>query len=259
MSQKFAPQVQALLVDLGKADVNLLGAKNNRTVAEKQAEVAALKEEKTKLRRQAAGTQIRAQDLDWDIDRLKSDLDKLVQRTAAEEAAVKEATDPEEARDLKFDLRATRRRMAELEADLAAAQQHRDAYEGHHDSAGANTDSVAAELEIAERDLAAVQESTNQRITNAQTAVDTLRERILAAAPNAADALDLYDRHAKEAGIGAAKLRGRICGACGMELPNATVAELTALPLDEMGECPECGTLLVRGATLDLVLGARSQ
>ncbi|WP_018024537.1 zinc ribbon domain-containing protein [Corynebacterium ulceribovis] len=250
MSHKIAPNEQALLVELGQADVKLLGAKNNRAVAEKQSEVDRLRAEKSQLRRQTAGTQIRAQDLEWDIDRLKSDLEKLQQRTAAEEAAIADTDDADEKRDLKFDLRATRRRTVELEAELARAEQHRAAYTDHHDSTGANTDDLLDELAVAERDLAAAREATDQRIAAATTAVEQLRARV------SADTLNLYDQRSKEAGIGAARLRGRICGACGMELSNATISEFAALPLDEAGECPECGALLVRGATLDLVLGA---
>ena len=47
-------------------------------------------------------------------------------------------------------------------------------------------------------------------------------------------------------GIAIAKLNGMQCDGCHLDLSRAEVDDIKRLPDDEMGECPNCGRLLVR-------------
>lgn len=53
-------------------------------------------------------------------------------------------------------------------------------------------------------------------------------------------------RRAQFAGVAIAALEGSRCTGCHLELSRAEADALRKLPADEVGECPECGRLLVR-------------
>ena len=61
-----------------------------------------------------------------------------------------------------------------------------------------------------------------------------------------ADLLALYDKLRESKGIGAAELRARRCGGCQLELDNAELSRIKALPSNEVVRCEECSRILVR-------------
>ncbi|MFT4286150.1 zinc ribbon domain-containing protein [Nocardioides sp.] len=64
-----------------------------------------------------------------------------------------------------------------------------------------------------------------------------------------ADLLALYDRlREQRGGVGAAELRQRRCGGCQLELDNAELLRIKALPSTEVARCEECSRILVRTA-----------
>jgi predicted nucleic acid-binding Zn-ribbon protein len=50
----------------------------------------------------------------------------------------------------------------------------------------------------------------------------------------------------QHSGVAIAKLNGMQCDGCHLDLSRAEVDDIKRLPDDEMGECPNCGRLLVR-------------
>jgi len=73
------------------------------------------------------------------------------------------------------------------------------------------------------------------------------RQRLVAELPD--PLVTLYERvRAQAGGVGAAELRRRRCEGCRLELTAADVADIAAMPKDEVLRCPECNRILVRTA-----------
>lgn len=62
-----------------------------------------------------------------------------------------------------------------------------------------------------------------------------------------AELIALYGKIAQRAGgTGAAELRARRCGGCGLELDVSELKRQAARPFDQVLRCEECGRILVR-------------
>ena len=61
-----------------------------------------------------------------------------------------------------------------------------------------------------------------------------------------AELADLYERQRGTTGVGAARLQGRRCGACRIELDRGEIARIAATPEDEVVRCSECRAILLR-------------
>ena len=106
-------------------------------------------------------------------------------------------------------------------------------FAGNQDEAGAGDlqqarDRVAQASRAIEADLAAAQ-------SRAEAARAAICDSVLAA----------YDEQREAHGVGAAKLQGRTCQGCFMELDPAFMKQLRAAADDEVLRCPECGVLLL--------------
>ncbi len=62
-----------------------------------------------------------------------------------------------------------------------------------------------------------------------------------------ADELAHYERvRAQFGGVGVAHLEGSHCSGCHMDLSPAELDIVRKVPAGELGECPQCGRILVR-------------
>lgn len=91
-------------------------------------------------------------------------------------------------------------------------------------------------------ELAAAARAASEADIDASTVTrDGLRDSLDAAL------LKQYDTmRGQHNGIAIAKLNGMQCDGCHLDLSRAEVDDIKRLPDDEMGECPNCGRLLVR-------------
>ena len=124
----------------------------------------------------------------------------------------------------------------ELEAmeRLEAAQEHLEAVTRSREEVAAARDAALAELEGALSDLAVERTSVQA-------------ERAPVAASIDPGLLALYDRLREQlGGLAAARLRGRTCEGCRLELNAVDVARITASAPDVVSHCEECGRILVR-------------
>ena len=72
-------------------------------------------------------------------------------------------------------------------------------------------------------------------------------ERKTTASGVPADLIALYDKlRNQKGGVGAAALRRRECGGCGLAINPADMATIAAAPQDEVLRCEECSRILVR-------------
>ena len=104
-----------------------------------------------------------------------------------------------------------------------------------------------AKLDALQQDLA----KTGQLRADALAEIDDARgqrsahrDELVAALD--AELVDLYERQRAASGVGAARLQGRRCGGCRIELDRGEIARIAATPEDEVVRCSECRAILLR-------------
>lgn len=124
----------------------------------------------------------------------------------------------------------------ELEAmeQQSAAQQRLAELAAQEDAVVATRESAAAQLEVAKGAGAGDEAELTARYEAARAVLNL-------------DEIALYDlQRARHGGIGIAKLVGTRCDGCHLDVSRAEIDAIKALPAGELGECPQCGRVLVR-------------
>lgn len=133
------------------------------------------------------------------------------------------------------------------------------AQRGEHDEAelAALDEQAAGEAELEEAqkhlpELEAALSASTEALAAATAALDseaaalTARRHELVAGLDASS-LGAYERVRKQfGGVGVAHLQGSHCSGCHMDLSPAELDIVRRVPAGELGECPQCGRMLVR-------------
>lgn len=147
-----------------------------------------------------------------DVQALTADLASLARRTEALEEVELEVMERLEAEEmaLAFDLAA----QEQLLADLAGVERE-----------------LADALQVIDAEAATLSAARAERVAGLDAGL-----------------LALYDKlRAQLGGLAVARLHGRTCEGCRLELNPSDVAQIAAAPQDQVVRCEECGRILVRG------------
>lgn len=239
---KADPAAQRRLLDLSEVDAELARVEHRRRTMPELAEIAEA-EQSARLRRDAmVAVQTQLDDLDREATRQEKEIEAVRAREERDRALLDgNKVGAKQVADLEHELASLVRRKAALEDDLLELMERREAVEldGKH---------AEVELAKAEEALAAAEERRAANLADLDTAQarrEADRKGMLPSIPEAL--LALYERkRASSRGIGAALLRGRRCGACRLELDRRVMASIKDAAPDEVIECEECGTILVR-------------
>ncbi len=236
------PEVQRRLLELAEIDTELARAAHRRRTLPEAQEVERLQAERTAQKDAAVAVEITLEDLDHDIRKLEGEIDavrKREQRNAERLAAG--GVPAKQLSEMEHENTSLQRRRGVLEDDLLSVMERREAADADHDRAGALVDDLDVRLEDARRELAEAEAD----IDSAERSASARRSEALAAGfPD--ELLADYERSRERAGMGAALLRARRCGACRMEIDRAEIERITTAPADEVVHCEECGAILVR-------------
>lgn len=243
---KLSPQTQAAMLEKAENQTVLDGLIARKNCLPERAELQNLRKKHSRQASDAARSKLTASDLGTDIAKLESDIAKLKAREKADRLSLGAAEDPATRRDLQHDLRSTKRRRERAEQELQQFTRMQQAYavdaNQEYDADEAHEDIVAAKqrLDDAERDLHA-------RVAIAETKIEQAQRAITGPAKK------LYSRLEQANGIPVARLNGRTCGSCFMELDVGSIHEFTTLAPEVVTFCPECGAMIVRPETLGAV------
>lgn len=244
---KLSPQDQVISLQLAEAQSLLDGLKARGNVLPERKALDELRARRVKQTRTAARSKLHARDLEMDIQRLKSDIAKMHKREKAARASLGAAEDKNTRRDLQHDMDSSQRRRKLLEKELQQFERMRQA-QGINSEMNAKEE-VDEQLRAAELRLADAERDVEIRHAAAESKIEMLREKLSAAA------LKHYDKLAATNGIAVARIDGRTCGSCFMELDVGTIHEFRGLPADDVSYCPDCGAMLVREATIAAAKG----
>lgn len=237
---------QRYLVELAALDARLAGLNYRDNHLPEQDTLDALRSSERAARDGAARAQIRLEDMTRAHRKAVGELDSLTTRAArTQERLADPATGAAEKRELRFDISAVERLLADAEATVHDLTVQREAAKSDLDHEGARVDALAGQIAEAEQ----ARSTALGDLEASLASVRRDREAVRAKAP--AELLPDYDEVLAERGAGAGELLGRRCGACQMELDNTTMAAFAKLSPDTVLRCPECRAILVRPVGTD--------
>ncbi|AWB81503.1 hypothetical protein C3B44_03320 [Corynebacterium yudongzhengii] len=234
---KLDRELQSVLLDLATAErVQIAGPVEQTTPEQKELEAL---EKKLQRTREAAGSaQMAVDDMETEILRIQEDERKLRRRERDDREQLKAATDPELRKDLEHDRYTAKSRINDLLYELKEAHDEIHALRNNRDVHGAQVDELTRQVEVARR--AAEAANSAARDVDPAERIRDLRSQL----PD--DVLTAYEEQKDENDIGAAGFNGRSCGGCHIVLPPADRAKINKTAADELPQCTNCGTYLVR-------------
>lgn len=232
---------QRSLLELAELDAELARlAHRAANLAEQQEYDTALGEQRASADRLAA-LAIAIEDIDGQVARFESEIDGVRQREDRDRKLLDSGTvNPKQLEELQHELDTLERRQASLEDSLLEVMERREQLAGEQSEEQSKAGALQANLATAghNRDeaLSDVERVRGERGARREAIVAGLDPGLVA----------LYERQRTTSGVGAARLLGRRCGACRIELDRGELARISAASEDEVIRCPECQAILLR-------------
>lgn len=237
---KLSPESQIILLELANLQRNLATSSTTTELPE-QKELDGLRAQQVRMYDAAAAAQMAVDDMENEILRIQADETKLRRRDKDSKTQLGAELDPGKRKDLEHDRYSTKSRLADLMAELQEAHNEIHALRNNRDVHGAQVDELAKQVELAVRNRDAAAEASSH-ISDPAQRLEELRARLDEAA------LAEYDSQREDNEVGAALFNGRACGGCFIMLPPADQSAIRQAPADEVPQCPNCGSYLIRKA-----------
>ena len=220
---KLDPQQQVLLLELATTQ-RLHESSGKAPESPEQAELTKATNALARQRSATHAAQRAVDDMEREILRIQADEARLRSRIADNKKQLMAATDPSTRKDLNKDLYTTKSRLNDLLSELAEAHNEIHALRTNRDLAQAAKDAAPATPTAADREhrMAEIRQSLP------------------------ADIIAAYDAQRSENSVGVAAFNGRSCGGCFIILPAGDIAAIRTAAADELPQCPDCGSYLVR-------------
>ena len=238
---KLEPKKQQVLLELSRT-LRLSAVGAQAPELPEKTELNKAEQEHKRALDAAAAAQMAVDDVENDILRIQSDERKLRKRERDDKQQLSAATDPDVRRELEHDRYAAKSRIADLMSELQEAHNEIHALRNNRDVHGARVDDAARAVETARRAFEAAQESEP---VGAERDIDAEIAELRGQLDD--ETLAEFERQRAENGVGVEEFKaGKTCGSCSMVLPPAERSAISNAPKDEMPQCSDCGSYLVR-------------
>lgn len=177
--------------------------------------------------------------VELELKRAEADLALVEQRIAKDNERLNQTSSSKDAQGIQAELETLKKRKSELE-DLELAVLER------KDECEASYKTIQADKQVIDEELAAKESANESEIMKLRSGMDlVVQQRAQEASRIDAELFALYEKKASR-GIAVGRLLNRECGACRMAIGATALAEIVALPQDEIATCPDCQAILVR-------------
>lgn len=241
MALKLDPFAQRKLLDLAAADRIIDASEHRRRSLPELAVIASGAARSAAARRDLVMAQTEVQDLDRATKKLDAEVDQVRARAQRDADRLQSGeSSPKELEGLQHEIESLKRRQATLEDEELELMEQREQAE----SALTATAAVLAEISA---ELAAAEEARDAAFADIDAVLTEQRQiRSVLVAGLPADVLAVYSRVRDSGKIAAGALTGSRCGACRLEIDRTALAEIKSAPVDQVVRCTECGAILVR-------------
>lgn len=236
------PGAQQALLQVAELDTTIARLRHRRTKLPENEQLATLQAKRNQLGEQIVAAQTRLADAKVDLAGLEKDLAPVQARLKRNEEKIESGLIEQKALQPMLDeIENLKRRISTLEDSQLEIMQRLEDETALVERVGAER----AEIETTMRGLL---QTRDHSAADLDTQIENLsgqRETLAGRLPQ--NLMDIYHKVAARAGgTGAAELRARRCGGCGLELDVAELAKHAAAAPNLVLRCEECGRILVR-------------
>lgn len=177
--------------------------------------------------------------VELDLARAEADLKLVEQRIEKDAAALNATSSSKDAQGIQSELETLKKRKSELE-DLELAILER------KEEVEATYKTVLTDKQAIDEELAAKESANEAEIMKLRSGLDlSTAQRSQQASRIDEELIALYEKKSSR-GLAVGRLLGRECGACRMTIGATALAEINAMPRDEIATCPDCQAILIR-------------
>ena len=232
---------QLSLLELAELDVELSRLNHRASHLPEQQRYAEIEADQAVVNDRIAALTLALEDIDAQVSRLESEIDGVRQREDRDRGLLDSGSvSPKQLEELQHELDTLQRRQTSLEDSLLEVMERREQLAAEQADETAKLDALQQDLaktgQLRDEALAEIEDARGQRSARRDELVTGLD----------AELVDVYERQRSATGVGAARLQGRRCGACRIELDRGEIARITATPDDEVVRCSECRAILLR-------------
>lgn len=177
--------------------------------------------------------------VELEFKRAEADLTLVEQRIAKDNERLNQTSSSKDAQGIQAELETLKKRKSELEdLELAVLERKEDCEAAYA--------TILSDKQAIDQELSAKELTNEAEIMKQRSGLDLIaQQRAQQAALISAELMAFYDKKTSR-GIAVGRLLNRECGACHMSIGATALAEITALPQDEIATCPDCQAILVR-------------
>ena len=232
---------QRSLLELADLDAELSRIEHRASHLTEQQRLEQAKADHRDANDRLASLRLAIGDLDAHIAKFESEIEGVRDREDRDRKMLEGgAINAKQLGDLQHELETLERRQASLEDSLLEVMERREELQAQQSDELGTIDTLQSELSEAQRArddaLSGIDQSRHQRASR--------RDELTAGLDP--DLVSMYERQRSRGGPGAARLQGRRCGACRIEIDRGEIARISAAADDEVLRCPECGAILLR-------------
>ena len=232
---------QLSLLELAELDVELSRLNHRAAHLPEQQRYTEIQAEQGVVNDRLSALTLALEDIDAQVTRLESEIDGVRQREDRDRGLLDSGSvSPKQLEELQHELDTLQRRQTSLEDSLLEVMERREQLAAEQADEAAKLDALQQDLaktaQLRDVALAEIDDVRGQRSARREELVSGLD----------AELADLYERQRGTTGVGAARLQGRRCGACRIELDRGEIARIAATPEDEVVRCSECRAILLR-------------
>ncbi len=232
---------QRSLLELADLDAELSRIEHRSSHLAEQQRLEQAQAEHRDANDRLASLRLALDDLDAHIAKFESEIEGVRDREDRDRKMLEGgAINAKQLGDLQHELETLERRQASLEDSLLEVMERREELQAQQSDELGKIDTLQSELSEAQRArddaLSGIDQSRHQYASR--------RDELTAGLDP--DLVSMYERQRSRGGPGAARLQGRRCGACRIEIDRGEIARIAAAADDEVLRCPECGAILLR-------------
>lgn len=235
------PVAQQMLLELVELDTQRARLRHRKMVLPENAELNRLAKKRAGLAEQVVAAETRLADAIAAQERVEADLAPARARLKRNRHIIDAGNaDPKALQAMIAETEHLSGRIEHLEDQALEAMQLVEDETAAVDACRAQR----VEVENQMRRLLASRDTAGRELDAQAARLGAQRAQLVAGLP--AELLTLYDRVAQRSGgVGAAELRARRCGGCGLELDISEIKRHAAASADAVLRCEECGRILV--------------
>ena len=177
--------------------------------------------------------------VELEFKRADADLLLVDQRIEKDKQKLNQTTSPKDAQGIQSELESLAKRKSELEDFELSVMEKKEQCE-------LALAEITKDKQLIDQELSTLENANEQEILKLRSGLElTGSKRVQLTTRIDQDLVELYESKLRR-GIAAARLLNRECGACRMTIGATALAEIVALPSDEVATCPDCQAILIR-------------